>query len=89
MNYATQEQAEAAAQADFNRRERGKITLSLTVTGDPKIFAEAPLTVTGIREGVNGDDWIITRVEHTLDSGGFVSRIEAEKKTGYSAGEEG
>jgi uncharacterized protein len=48
------------------------------VVGDPKIQAEAPLTLEGFRERVSGH-WVITRVEHVLDSSGFLTDIEAEK----------
>lgn len=78
--YPSQDAAKQAAQAELNRRARGERQLTLVLPGDPAIVAEAPLTTTGFRSGVDGD-WIITRVEHALDaSGGYQVTIDAEAK---------
>lgn len=78
--YPTQTAAEEAARAEYNRRARGESRLSLTLPGDPKVVAEAPLKTEGFRPGVDGE-WIITRVEHSIDAGGgYAMTIEAETK---------
>ena len=77
--YPTEEMALAAARSELERRERGQQTVSLTVTGSPTILAEARLTLTGFRPGVDGE-WLISRVTHRIDaSGGYVCDLEAEK----------
>jgi phage protein D len=77
-NFGTKDEATAAARAEFDRRKRGKTTVSLSVVGNPDISAEAPLTLTGFVKGVDGR-WLITRVEHSIDSNGFATSIEAEE----------
>ncbi|WP_104565474.1 hypothetical protein [Ralstonia mannitolilytica] len=49
--------------------------------GDPALTAERPLTVTGFRDGINGD-WLIRRVEHHIDGGGYRCDVEAELPNG-------
>lgn len=77
MYYPTKEMALAAARSELQRRERGKVTVSLTLPGRTDLVAEAPLTLAGFRDGVNGE-WVITRVEHSLDSQGYSCTVEAE-----------
>ena len=77
MYYPTQEMALAAARAELDRRKRHKTTISIQFPGDPNVAAEAKLVLAGFREGVDGE-WLITRVEHTLGSGGYVCSVEAE-----------
>jgi phage protein D len=79
--FPTQDMARAAAQAELDKRDRKKSTLSLTMPGRSDVSAESPLTMTGFRDGVDGK-WIITRVAHRLDkSGGYTCDLEAETPT--------
>lgn len=77
MYYPTQEMALAAARAELDRRKRHKTTISIQFPGDPNVAAEAKLVLSGFRQGVDGE-WLITRVEHSLGSGGYVCSVEAE-----------
>jgi phage protein D len=45
--------------------------------GAPDAKAEAVLQAIGFRSYIDGD-WLITRAVHTLDSGGYQTKIEAE-----------
>ena len=63
--YATQGEAQAAADARLRRHERGQGTGRLTYTGLPGIFAETPLDLIGFKSGLDGR-WIAKRVEHTI-----------------------
>lgn len=67
----------AAATAELERSRRATQTLSLQLPGRNDIIAEQPLTLVGVREGLDGD-WLIRRVEHTLDAGGYRLGLEAE-----------
>lgn len=73
----TIEQATQKAIAKLNALTRGTATLSLSLVGNPNLRAEGRITVSGIRSPVDGE-WVMTRVEHALDSSGFVTRVEAE-----------
>ena len=81
---ATPAEARAKAQAKFNELQRGTATLSLTIGGSPNIAAECVLTVSGVA-GLEGD-WVVQRVEHTLDDQGYITQIECETPTGQSKG---
>lgn len=79
--FPTQAAAQQAAQAALDKRVRGEHKLRFSMVGDPALTAERPLTVTGFRDGINGD-WIIKRVEHHIDSSGYRCEVEAEKPNG-------
>lgn len=79
--YPTQDQARAAAAGRLAALERGAATLTITTPGRADLAAEGRLTVSGIRTGVDGA-WSITRVEHSLDGSGWISRVEAETPKG-------
>lgn len=70
----------AAANAKFNKLQRGTGTLSLSCPGNPALCAEATVILSGFRDGLNGA-WTITRAVHTLDrKGGYSTKIDAEIK---------
>jgi phage protein D len=78
MYYPTQEMALAAARSELDKRERGQETIAFSCVGDTSIQAEAKLTMKDFRPGIAGD-WVITRVIHTLGTGGYQCDVEAEK----------
>lgn len=78
MYYPTQEMALAAARSELDRRERRKVTVSITLPGRTDLVAEGRVILDGFRDGVNGE-WSITRAEHSLDSNGFTTTVEAEQ----------
>lgn len=77
MYYPTQEMALAAARSELDRRERGRITVSVTLPGRTDLVADGRVVLVGFRDGVDGE-WSITRADHLLDGGGYVTTIEAE-----------
>lgn len=77
-NHIDEETALQTAQAKLAALNRGKGTLSLTLTpGNPRVHAETPLTLSGFRGGIDGA-WIAAQVTHEIDGGGYVTRLEAE-----------
>lgn len=83
MQFTDKETAIAAAKAELARRARQKATLALTLPGHPELSAEGQLSVSGFRDGVNGD-WNITKVEHDLGASGYSCHIECEIVSGGS-----
>lgn len=77
MYYPTQEMALAAARSELDRRERGRVTVSVTLPGRTDLVAEGRLVLSGFRDGVDGE-WSITRAEHMLDGNGYATTVEAE-----------
>lgn len=75
--YPNNDEATRAATSKLQTLTRGVATLSLTVIGNANLQAEGRITVSGLRDPIHGD-WSITRIEHQLDTQGFISRIEVE-----------
>lgn len=77
--YPDSASAKAAAQAALDKSKRDEDKLSITLPGDPYISAESPVTISEIRDGINGD-WIVDSVTHKIDkSVGFNTSFEAVK----------
>lgn len=71
------EAAQAAAKAKLQALKRGQATGNLTLPGRLNITAETRLSLSGIKDRINGD-WIVTRAEHELSSQGMVTRLSIE-----------
>lgn len=76
--FATPGEASAAAAAELDRLDRSGGEISFTVPGDVRLMAETPVTISGVRDGVDGA-WSVTRAEHSIGRD-FVTRIEAEAR---------
>lgn len=77
--YTDKDAAESAAKSELARRGRQKETLELTLPGHPELAAEAKLTLSGFRSGMDGE-WNITKVDHEISaSNGYRVTLEAEK----------
>ncbi len=78
--YPTKEEAEAAVKAKEKDLEEEKDTCSITMPGNPNVFAESPVTLSGFRDGVNAE-WIADSVTQNIDStSAFATSIELKKK---------
>ncbi|WP_420023779.1 phage late control D family protein [Cereibacter azotoformans] len=75
--YPSEAAARQAAEAEAARGKRKAVTLSLQLPGRADLMAEGRVLLAGFRDGVNGE-WLITRVVHSLGSGGWSSTVEAE-----------
>lgn len=89
-SYATEADALAAASAERGRLERGEATLEITLAlGDPTLMVQTPVRVQGFKREIDGVDWLIKTVEHSLDDQGLVTRLEMERKGSGNASEGG
>lgn len=75
--YPSEAEARRALTATLARLRRGKVVVDLTLPGRPEVFAEADLTLSGFRPGVDGR-FAIVRVEHALTGGGLITTVSAE-----------
>jgi len=73
--FSSEKAALAAVQARGKRIEKNNKTFRFTTEGRPDLFAEGPIILRGFPTKIP-TNWIISRVEHTLNSGGFVSNVE-------------
>jgi len=69
--------AQAAAEGEFKRAARAGQKLSFDLPGNPDLVAEGRVIVTGFRSEVDGE-WLVTRVTHTLDAGGYRCSVSCE-----------
>lgn len=77
QTYPDAAQAKAAALSKLEQLRRGNGRLSLTIPGQPEAMAEANVSLSGIRQGIDGD-WLMSRVVHSLSDSGYACSIEAE-----------
>jgi len=75
--HATEAEARAAAATRKNRGERSQAELSFRVPGEPRLAAEARLSI-ALRPGIP-TRWRITRVEHRLSAQGYSTSVECER----------
>lgn len=75
--HATEAEARAAAATRKNRGERSQAELSFRMPGDPRLAAEARLSI-ALRP-VIPTRWRITRVEHRLSAQGYSTSVECER----------
>lgn len=79
--YATKAQAMRAAQAKWDRIQRGVAEFSITLaTGRADLFPETPVSVKGFKRVIDEQAWIISRVVHSLNGSGFTTGLELEVK---------
>jgi phage protein D len=82
--FASGSEAKDAADAKAADLKRSTGSLSLTLIGDPTIRAEAPLSVSGLYPGADGQ-WTIQKATHSISGDGFTTDIAADKGEGGEA----
>ncbi|UXD90718.1 phage late control D family protein [Cronobacter sakazakii] len=79
--YASKAQAMRAAQAKWDKLQRGVAEFSITLArGRAEIYPETPAKVSGFKRIIDEQDWTITKVTHSLNNSGFVTALELEVK---------
>lgn len=80
-SYATQQEAQRAADSKFQTLSRGtsKVTIQGLI-GDPLMSAEKIATLVGFRTGVDGSNWVVDEVTHSLNDSGYVCSLQLESK---------
>lgn len=79
--YANEKEAQDAADAEQQRLQRGKATLSLTLAiGRPELVPENPIKVTGFKAEIDSVNWIVTQLTHTLNESGLTTALELESE---------
>ncbi|EOT1168262.1 phage late control D family protein [Cronobacter turicensis] len=79
--YASKAQAMRAAQAKWDKLQRGVAEFSITLArGRAEIYPETPAKVSGFKRIIDEQDWTIAKVTHSLNNSGFVTALELEVK---------
>lgn len=79
--YSSELAAQRAAAAKWQQLQRGAAEFNLTLAyGRADLYPEMHGTVTGFKAAIDQQDWIISKVGHTIDDAGFKTRLELEAK---------
>jgi phage protein D len=74
-------EAEAAAKAEYKRMMRADAKLTLTLAeGRADLYPETPVKAVGFKADIDGTDWVLERVVHSLSDSGYTTRGEMEVK---------
>lgn len=77
--YATKAQAMRAAQAKWDKLQRGVAEFSIRLaTGRADLYPETPVQVSGFKRVIDEQSWTITKVTHSLSNSGFTTSLELE-----------
>lgn len=79
--YATKAQAMRAAQAKWDKLQRGVAEFSIMLAnGREDIYPETPVKVSGFKRVIDEQEWLISKVSHNLSGNGFTTSVELEVK---------
>jgi len=79
--FATKAQAMRAAQAKWDKLQRGVAEFSISLArGRADLYPETPVTVTGFKRVIDDQAWTITKVTHLLNNNGYTTGLELEVK---------
>ena len=79
--YATKAQATRAAQAKWDKLQRGVAEFSIVFAiGRADLFPETPVAVKGFKRVIDEQAWITSRVVHNLNGNGYTTGLELEVK---------
>jgi phage protein D len=73
--FSSEKSALAATQAKFKRVVKSNKIFNFTTGCRPDFFAESPIVFRGFSSKIPVN-WIISRVEHSLDASGFMTSVE-------------
>ncbi|EKN6364498.1 TPA: phage late control D family protein [Yersinia enterocolitica] len=77
--YATQKAAMRAAQAKWEKLQRGVAEFSITLAmGRADLFPETPIMVSGFKSVIDQQKWIISKVTHHLNNSGYTTQLVLE-----------
>lgn len=77
--YATQTAAMRAAQAKWEKLQRGVAEFSLSLAmGRADLVPETPVQVSGFKQVIDAQPWIVSKVVHNLSNSGFTTAVELE-----------
>lgn len=79
--FATKAQAMRAAQAKWDKLQRGVAEFSIALaTGRADLHPEMPVQVNGFKRVIDEQSWTLTKVTHSLNNNGYTTTLELEVK---------
>ncbi len=81
--FADKASAQKAANSEWQRLQRAGATLSYTLAwGRPNIHPEMTATLSGIKSSLDAVIWVLNKVTHSIQGGGYTTALEMEVKEG-------
>lgn len=78
--YASKEEAEEAAKAEWQRLQRGEYRFTMTLAiGRPDLIPQSPVRVSGFKKALDEMEWVVERVSYQLNKSGLISFLTVEK----------
>lgn len=74
--YRTEADAQKAAASKSAALAAATVEITITRPGVPQLAAESKVTLEGFRADIDGKEWVVNRVQHTLDASGLRTTIE-------------
>lgn len=79
--YATETEAQTAANTALGKAGREPVSLSLTLAlGRPDVTPEQKATVRGYKAAIDAMDWLVTEIAHTISDRGFTTKLTFEAR---------
>ncbi|HCN9813638.1 TPA: phage late control D family protein [Escherichia coli] len=79
--FQNEDAARRAAAAKWQQLQRGTAEFSISLArGRAELYPEMHATVTGFKPDIDVQDWIISKVQHDVDSNGFTTQLNLEAK---------
>ncbi|UGA38161.1 hypothetical protein JOS77_30540 [Chromobacterium haemolyticum] len=79
--YASEASALQGAKAAWEKLQRGAAEFSINLAyGRPELFPELPAQVQGFKPAIDATEWVINKITHTLNDGGYTCQLELEMK---------
>lgn len=79
--YQSRDSAKRAAESRLKAVNRAKSKVQISgLVGDPMMSAELEAELSGFRNGIDGDGWVINGVTHSFTSSGYTCSLEIESK---------
>lgn len=77
--YASEEDALAAAQSEWQRIQRGGAEFRLDLAeGRPDLYPETPVQLVGWKRQIDETDWVITELVHTMSDSAYTMALSME-----------
>lgn len=77
--YSSKATAMRAAKAKWEKLQRGVAEFSITLAmGRADLYPETPVAVSGFKSVIDAQPWLISKVTHNLNSGGYTTQLDFE-----------
>lgn len=77
--YAGKATAEQGARAAYKKLKRGAAEFKINLAvGRPDVYPETPVYVEGFKTEIDAENWLVSRIEHSMSDSGYTGTLELE-----------